>query len=141
MSGTELPEQSCESFTFSDRAQQGERTIWRDFALLLRRVTWSKAEKSQSLLSDRGCLSGFVGAERVDALAVMPDKSVPANNRKLFEHLHSILQVAHARPRVVGPADGYFDNAEAPLDGDEEYLGVETPALDGLKLENGMCGP
>jgi hypothetical protein len=70
--------------------------------------------------------------------AVAAGEGVEADNGQFLEHLETIFEVAHAAALVVGPAHGDFDDTEAALDGDEKDFGVESPALDGLKLEDGL---
>ena len=52
----------------------------------------------------------------------------------------AVLEVADAGALVVGPAYRNFDDAVAALARDEENLGIEAPALDGLELEDGLRG-
>ena len=86
-------------------------------------------------------LLGEVGAvDALDRLVVAAEESVPADDGDFLQHPGSVSQVADAGALVVGPAYGDFDDAVAALEGDEENLGIEAPALDGLELEDGLRG-
>ena len=86
-------------------------------------------------------LLGEVGAvDALDWLVVAAEERVPADDGDVLQHSGSVAQVADAGALVVGPAYGDFDDAIAALEGDEENLGIEAPALDGLELEDGLRG-
>lgn len=70
----------------------------------------------------------------------MACKGIPANDCQLFKHLQAVAQVADPGACVVCPADRHFLNPEAALECDEEDLRIEAPALNGLKLEDGLRG-
>src|ERR1035437_3419142 len=77
---------------------------------------------------------------RVHRLVVASAEGVPADDGDLLKHFEAVFEVAHAGALVVGPADRHLDNPEIALEGDEQYLRVEAPALNGLKLEDGLGG-
>jgi len=54
--------------------------------------------------------------------------------------LEAVAKVADAGAGVVGPADGDFLDVIAALEGDEENFRIESPAFDGLELEDGLGG-
>jgi len=76
----------------------------------------------------------------LDLFAVFSAEGVPADDGDLFQHFHAVFEVAHSGTRVVAPAYGDFHHFEAGLESDEEDLGIEAPALDGLELEDGLGG-
>src|SRR5665213_1092419 len=73
-------------------------------------------------------------------LAVASEKGVPAHDGDLLQHLHAVLEVAHAGALVVSPAYRHFLDAVTALERDEENLGVEAPTLNRLQLEDGLRG-
>ena len=75
-----------------------------------------------------------------DGFVVAAAEGVPADLGHLLEHLQAVFEVADAAALVVAPGDGDFDDLVAEAAGDEEKLGVETPALDGLKAEDDLGG-
>src|ERR1700739_4271930 len=68
----------------------------------------------------------------------MARQRVPPQDRQLLQHLQSVAQIAHPAALIVRPAHRHLDHTKSSLDGNKQNFGVETPALDGLKLENGL---
>lgn len=89
------------------------------------------------------CLMLFVLGHAVDVLdvsVVVAGQGIPADENEFLQHGHAVAQIAHAGTRIVGPAYRYFNHTETTLEGDEEDFGVKSPALDGLKLKDGLGG-
>ncbi len=78
--------------------------------------------------------------ERGDGLVVASGHEVRPDARHVFEHLHTVAEIAHAAALVVAPGDRNLADNVLQLAGDEEYLGIEAPALDGLEAEDDLRG-
>jgi len=78
--------------------------------------------------------------DALDWFVVAAEQGVPADDGDVLQHSRSVAEVADAGALVVRPAYGDFVNAVAALASDEENLGIEAPALDGLELEDGLGG-
>ncbi len=111
--------------------------------LRLREVRLSRvsADFGHDLGDDLFNLRGHHGAGVLhggDGLVVTASHEVSADAGHVFEHLDAVLEVAHAAALVVTPGDGDFANDVLQLASDEENLGIEAPALDGLKTEDDL---
>jgi len=88
-----------------------------------------------------GGLLGEIGAvDALDGLGVAAEESVPTDDGDVLKHAQSVFEIADAGALVVSPTDGDFVDAVTALASDEENLGIEAPALDGLELEDGLRG-
>ena len=75
-----------------------------------------------------------------DGFVVAAAEAVGADLAHLLEHLQAVLEVADAAALVVAPGYGDFHDGVLQLARDEEDLGVEAPALDGLEAEDCLGG-
>src|ERR1700748_1179778 len=73
---------------------------------------------------------------RLCGLAISSGQRVPPDDRKFLQHLQAVPQITHSGALVVCPAYRHLDHTKSPLDGNKQNFGVESPALDGLKLEH-----
>ena len=75
-----------------------------------------------------------------DGFVVTSADRVGAYAGHVFEHLHSIPEVADAASFVVAPGDRDLLDGIAEFAGDEENLRIESPTLDGLEAEDDLGG-
>src|SRR6202161_360337 len=73
-------------------------------------------------------------------LIIAAKQGVRADDGDVLKHPHSVFEIADAAALIMAPGYGNFDDAIASLEGDEENLRIESPALDGLQLENRLRG-
>ncbi len=73
---------------------------------------------------------------RCDGLVVPSGKRVGPNDGHLFEHLHTVFEIAHAAAFVVAPGDGHLAHGVFQFAGDKEYFGIEAPALNRLQTKD-----
>ena len=73
---------------------------------------------------------------RFGITVVLPGQVIPADAKHLDDHAGAVDQGIDASSTAVSPGDGDFLHVEFQLMGEEEDLGIKTPALDFLQRED-----
>ena len=70
---------------------------------------------------------------------ILPENGVPADLQHLEKHAHTVSKRTDARTLGVRPDHRYLLHFQSRLSCQKKQLGVESPPLNALQREDGLC--